>query len=82
MYMSQYFCNYLLDLLLLEHRYKSSPTRNQHKPSNQHFPPRTKIKRKKKCNPKAWEKRDLKWIKLGKKEIKKMEKYNTSERAG
>jgi len=43
--MSQYFCNYLLDLLPLEHKHKSPPTRNQHKPPNQHFPPRAKIKR-------------------------------------
>jgi len=32
----------------------STPTRNQHKPFNQPFPPRAKIKRKKEYNPKAW----------------------------
>ena len=30
--MSQYFCNYRLDLLPLEHRHMSPLTRNQHKP--------------------------------------------------
>ena len=33
-----------------------TPTRNQHKPFNQPFPPRAKIKRKKYHNPKAQEK--------------------------
>ena len=45
--MSQYFCNYICDLLPQEHRHKSPPERYKHKPLNQHFPPRAKIKRKK-----------------------------------
>ena len=63
MHISYYFCNYLLDLLSLEHRHKSSLTRSQHKPLNHTFPLRAKTKRKKEYNPKAWKK----WSNLGKK---------------
>ena len=53
-YMSHYFCNYLLDLLPLEQRHKSFLTRSQHKALKKPFPPKTKTKKKKECNHKAW----------------------------
>ena len=82
-YMSHYFCNYLLnllDLLPLEYRHKSPLTRNQHKLLKQNFPPRAKTKRKKEYNPEAWGKGDVKWSKLEKND-EKAEKYSTNERA-
>ena len=74
--MYHYFCNYLCDLLSLEHQHKSSLTRSQHKPINQPLPPRVKTKRKKEYNPKSG-KGDLKWSKLGGKN-EKAEKYSTN----
>jgi len=60
MYVSHYFCNYLLDLLdllQLEHRHKSPLTKSQCKPLNQPFSPRAKTKRKKEYNSKTCEKK-------------------------
>ena len=78
-YVSQYFCNCLPDLLPLEHRNKSPPTRNHPKPSNQHFLPRAKTKRKKEYYSKAW-KKDTSSRQVRKKKKEKTEKYSTSER--
>ena len=56
----------------------STPTRNQHKPFNQLFPPRAKIKRKKEYNPKAWIKETSSGASY--KNDEKTEKYRTTER--
>ena len=79
-YTSHYFCNYLLDLLPLQHRYKSPLTRSQHKPLLQPFPPRAKTKMKKEYNRKAWEKETSHRAKWGGGGNKKTEKYSTNER--
>ena len=55
-----------------------TPTRNQHKPFNQPFPPRAKIKRKKDYNPKAWIKETSSGA--SQKNDEKTEKYSTKER--
>ena len=88
--MSQYFCNYLLDLLPLEHKHKSPPTRNQHKPPNQQFLPRAKTKRRSNTTLKPGKRRPQVEQVRKKKKIyiyiyiyvydEKTEKYNTNEK--
>ena len=55
--MSTYFCDYLLDLLPLVHRHKSSLTRNKHKLLKQPFPPRAKTKGRRNTTQKVGERR-------------------------
>lgn len=77
-YMSTYFCDYLLDLLPLVHRHKSSLTRNKTQTTQATFPSKGKNKRNKDYNTKVWVKRPSSRAKQGKK--LKYREYSTNER--